>query len=83
MSAKESRVGSGWRWKVAYLLNRSRRTCWTDLVGWALRDTDLRECLIDDACRADFAASGHSCYCGKLTSDTWPELAPAREGEKP
>lgn len=30
----------GWRWHVAELLNRSERTCWVDLVDWALPDQD-------------------------------------------
>jgi hypothetical protein len=30
----------GWRWHVAELLNRAERTCWVDLVEWALTDVD-------------------------------------------
>jgi hypothetical protein len=60
------------RWNIAYALNRLPRTCWANLVSWAMRsrpligrhgDGDIRQ---DWMCRRDAADNGH-CYCGKLS----------------
>ena len=59
------------RWRIAGVLNRLPRTCWANLVSWALgstplysrhHDNDVRQ---DWICRKDAAASGR-CYCGKI-----------------
>jgi hypothetical protein len=59
------------RWKFADLLNRLPRTCWANLVSWALGskplidrhgDGDIRQ---DWICRKDAGANGR-CYCGKI-----------------
>lgn len=64
------------KWRIAELLNLSRRQCWTDLVSWVLyrwkNDPDWRSLNpwspIGESCRRDAAACGR-CYCGKLASD--------------
>lgn len=63
------------RWRVASVLNRSRRTCWADLVSWAMatrreqrskrRRHPLREVVGTSTCRRDAAEIG-ACYCGKF-----------------
>jgi hypothetical protein len=63
------------RWLVAYLLNRSRRVCWTELVVWAMATRDeqrskrkrhpLRAAVGTGACREDAAQTG-VCFCGKF-----------------
>ena len=65
----------GLRWRLADLLNRSKRTCWSDLVGWVQRDAyerregsyTLRSTFSGKRCRTgpDFRRCG-SCYCGKF-----------------
>lgn len=63
------------RWRLADLLNRSQRTCWANLVDWAMRDDydrqhreyTLRSTFSADSCKTgpDFDRCG-SCYCGKF-----------------
>jgi len=62
------------RWTIAHHLNRLPRTCWANLVGWALHsrplfdrhgEDDIRQ---DWICRRDAIECGR-CYCGKLTAD--------------
>jgi hypothetical protein len=65
-----------WRWAVAHLLDRSSRTCWPDLVSWAMATREeqrkprtrhtLREALGTGTCQRDALESG-DCYCGKFT----------------
>lgn len=66
--------GPKWRWKVASIVNRLPRTCWANLVQWALADRGQK--LVDLSgnqedvrqgwlCRRDAETSG-VCYCGKL-----------------
>jgi hypothetical protein len=68
----------GWRWRVAHLMDKLPRQCWSDLVEWALRrheddpDTwwwDLRRRVPlrrqTDGCLSDAARSG-TCYCAKV-----------------
>lgn len=54
------------KWRVAYLLNRLKGQCWTDLVCWVVY-SDKRSpwSPITSACRAD----GNPCYCGKLSDE--------------
>ena len=66
------------KWPLANALNRLKRTCWSDLVDWALhkngeyRDEDesyrLRYRLSGgERCRAESAdPDTRSCYCGKF-----------------
>lgn len=58
------------RWRIATLLDRSRRTCWTSLVIWALR-------WEGETVRSTFGGRGcerskvdGSCYCGKFRDET-------------
>jgi hypothetical protein len=73
-----------WRWMVASWINRLPRTCWANLVSWALGSRpllDLRDgddARQDSICRFDLSANG-TCYCGKLrtSESTTPEEATA------
>ena len=56
------------RWKIAHLLNRSRRLCWADLVTWALGWHGIRECAVSNLCHQGRDETG-SCYCGKLRAE--------------
>lgn len=71
MSARS--LGERLRWRIAYLLDRSPRFCWADLVSWAMGGwapedgirnfvaaTDSRTCQVEGA------APGGCCYCGKF-----------------
>lgn len=64
------------RWPVASLLNRSTRTCWAELVGWALGD---KTSLSGGAyCRAESKTHrDKSCYCAKFTDGCLTAKAPA------
>lgn len=57
------------RWRVANLLNRLHRTCWTDLASWANGTPTEGRTPLDltavTECRRAAARSG-SCYCGKF-----------------
>lgn len=53
------------KYRIAELLNRSPRTCWTNLVCWVEYGHPLLDCRIDDACRSHAAVCGR-CYCGKV-----------------
>jgi hypothetical protein len=60
------------RWWAAWQFNRLPKTCWANLVSWALHsrplldlsgnEDDVRQ---DSICRYDLARNG-TCYCGKL-----------------
>lgn len=59
------------RWRIAGWLNRLPRTCWANLVSWALHrrplidrhgDGDIRQ---DWMCHEDAARTGN-CYCNKI-----------------
>lgn len=76
------------KWPLAGLLNRSVRTCWADLVSWAMYkptgnvDEDEFHQLSNlttggDQCRRDSLTEG-CCYCGKFS---WGE--PTGKGETP
>jgi ribosomal protein L15E len=64
------------RWAVAGVLNASGRTCWPDLVSWAMATREeqrkprtrhpLRAVVGTGTCQRDALASG-DCYCGKFT----------------
>lgn len=63
------------RWWIAPLLNKLPRTCWTNIVSWALGDRrlfdpdnheDIRQNWM---CRRDLAENG-ICYCRKLNTRT-------------
>lgn len=68
------------KWPIAAAFNRSPRTCWCDLVDWALhkptgdRDYDeqnrLRNSLSGgERCRKESEThQDRSCYCGKFTN---------------
>lgn len=76
------RVPSRIRWRVVYLLNRSQRYCWADLVDAALSEkdgTDHCDTRIPTTgrggeycrtvCGFGFAHTDHTdctCYCGKF-----------------
>lgn len=72
--------GPRWRWKVAGVLNRLPRTCWANLVGWALADRGQK--LIDlsgnqEDVRQDWMCRSANdtgrCYCSKLKVPTHEE----------
>lgn len=68
-----------WRWKIANLLDRSKRVCWSDLVDWAAFGlSSLRREIEDGAgkCRAEARKCGE-CYCGKFRL---PEMDAHRVG---
>ena len=57
------------RWPVAGLLDRSPRTCWANLVSWALDGgRDHRDSIASGAhCQAESAVHRDKrCYCGKF-----------------
>ena len=61
------------RWPIARLLNRSRRTCWADLVSWVLttRGTPvtyrITGCFTAAPCRLEaLEHRDRACYCGKF-----------------
>lgn len=59
------------RWPAAEVLNRSERTCWANLVTWALDGgMDARhEVSRGPECQAESVAhKDHACYCGKFTN---------------
>lgn len=68
------------KWPLADALNRLQRTCWADLVTWALRkrsgDTDedeyqrLRNKVSGgEWCRKEsITHRDRSCYCGKFSN---------------
>ncbi len=62
------------RWKIAHLLNRLPRQCWTDLVMWATRSRFQRWPWApqNSSCRQDAVQCG-ACYCGKLRAQTGAE----------
>jgi hypothetical protein len=63
------------RWRLADVLNWSSRTCWADLVYWAMTTREeqrnprtrhpLREVFGTETCRQDARDTG-VCYCGKF-----------------
>lgn len=68
----------GWRWRVAQIMDKLPRQCWSDLVEWALRrheddpDTPWNDLVRrapfrrqTDGCREDALRNG-SCYCAKV-----------------
>lgn len=68
------------KWTIANAANRSGRTCWADLVGYAMREKTgerdyddqykLRNSLSGGAeCREESTKHRDlSCYCGKFTN---------------
>lgn len=57
------------RFRVALLLNKSDRFCWTELVTWALGwpDSSINNAFTGEDCKHE--AQTHSqgtCYCGKF-----------------
>ena len=56
-----------WKWRVARALDRSRRFCWADLVGWVLGDTPFRETWTRTPECADPPRQPFGdCYCAKF-----------------
>lgn len=57
------------RWRIAFLVDQhARRSCWADLVSFALGDRRTPWQPITGQCHGDAARNG-SCYCGKLRAD--------------
>ena len=59
------------RWTVAWWLNKLPRTCWSNLVSWALGDRKLWDPGNHDDVRQNYLCGDGvsrtgSCYCGKL-----------------
>lgn len=61
------------RWRIAYLLDRSPRTCWADLVSWVQDGRDGKDYSTGylsnqgASCRAEsLDHRDHECYCGKF-----------------
>ena len=54
-----------WRWRLAYLLNRSRRWCWYRLVAWVMYRGPVRDLANAHNVTACHVRVG-SCYCGKF-----------------
>lgn len=56
------------RWSVATVLDRSSRTCWANLVSWALDGgKDARREIGVGYCRSEsITHPDRSCYCGKF-----------------
>lgn len=54
-----------WKYRLAHLLDKLPRTCWTELVCWIEYDAPLSEAFSQARCRQDEARCG-ACYCGKL-----------------
>jgi hypothetical protein len=50
-------------------MDRLPRTCWANLVSYALRSRRSPLQFQDDVCRADAARNG-TCYCGGITRRT-------------
>lgn len=58
------------RWKIAYLVNRSKRSCWADLVSWALDPKDHSLRTSSRRCRfGDDTKRNGACYCGRFGVD--------------
>lgn len=62
-----ARIRERLRWKIAATLDHLPRTCWANLVSYALRSRRSPIQLQDRMCRSDLARLG-TCYCGKLRS---------------
>ncbi|NNV07163.1 hypothetical protein ETC03_12310 [Geobacillus sp. MMMUD3] len=70
------------RFKIAFLLDKRKDTCWTDLAMWAMGfDYELRDCIPPKIggskwytgvrrCRQEARQCG-SCYCGKFVSEQY------------
>lgn len=55
------------RWRIAYLLDRSSRFCWADIVSWALRSDGSTPFPSSSDCRAEsLTHRDRTCYCGKF-----------------
>jgi hypothetical protein len=68
-----------WRWRLADLLNRSKRTCWASIVMWAQRDRKRDEngiSTVFDGPQCALEGETHrdsTCYCGKFRDRVrWP-----------
>lgn len=68
------------RWRVAYLLDRSPRLCWTKLVLWALRGDDSTPFPSGADCRAEsLTCASRTCYCSKFSNGLTRREASNRE----
>ena len=76
------------RWPIARLLNRSRRTCWAELVCWVLTPrgarvpTRITGCFTAAPCRLE--ALDHrdgACYCGKFRRPATTTIAGGMPGQ--
>ena len=57
--------GAACRFVVAHLLDRSRRTCWAELVYWAASGDWRANIWQGRECQKDVHSCG-GCYCGKF-----------------
>jgi hypothetical protein len=61
-----------WRWRIAGWLNRLPRTCWANIVSWALGSRPMFDSSgnEDDIRRtsACFQLGDERCYCGKYAN---------------
>ena len=59
------------RWRIASALNRSSRTCWANIVSWALGSRPLLDRFGDGDIRRTpscFEPGQERCYCGKFAN---------------
>jgi hypothetical protein len=85
VNARSRKKSERLRWWIADVLNRSKRTCWADLVTWALDGRNIEGGRLPQPfrsaaqCAAEAKTCG-GCYCGKfrdLTATTTPAKPPA------
>jgi hypothetical protein len=72
-----SKIAEKLRRRVAILLDRSPRFCWSSLVDWSMGFDDgrtLRDCMSGRECATDRdTVSDGCCYCGKFRKDEAPK----------
>lgn len=69
-----------WRWRIADILNRLPRTCWANIVFWALGSRSMFDRDNSDDIRRSpmcFSPGQERCYCGKFASPTERNPQPA------
>ncbi|HRD59364.1 hypothetical protein [uncultured Nocardioides sp.] len=60
-----------WRWRTAGWLNRLPRTCWANIVSWALGSRPIWDREMGDDIRRSpmcFEPGQERCYCGKFAN---------------
>lgn len=56
-------------YKIAYLLDKSERTCWAELATWPLGMNGIGSCFDGEHCRWESKTHQHRvCYCGKFVN---------------